>query len=154
VIALYDKILASSPSEGARAEARTRRDLVVAVKQVNDSFVQAMQPYKGVPEKLAELEQKYQAMFEKAAPPEYTANGWVEPLGQIAFRPATHKLVKDGQVIYLLRSDEYDLESYRGKYVGVIGEVQQEKSWWGAPVLEVTQVDVLYVKGQPAARRP
>jgi len=150
VIALYDKGMSLAPGDAAKAEAAARRDFVAAIKEVNDSFIEAMKPYKHLPAKLAELEQKYKAMFEKAAPPEYTANGWVQSLGKVAFRPATHKLVKGGKVLYLIKSADYDLENYRGKYVGVIGQVLQEKSWWGVPVIDVSQIDLLYQGGQGA----
>jgi len=152
VIALYEKIAAQAPSDAAKKEALSRRDLVASIKQVNDSFVEAMKPYKGVPDKLAELEGKYNALFEKAAPPEYTATGWVDTLGKVAFRPGTHKLVKDGKTLYILKSDDYDLEEYRGKYVGVIGQVDPEKSLRGVPVLSVDQIDLLYEKGGKAAQ--
>lgn len=143
LLALYEQIIAQAPSTSARQSAIAQRDFIAAVKEINEQFVRTMDPYKNLPEKLSELESKYQELIVQKAPKQYTVTGVVGSLGGIAFRPATHKLLKDGKTIYLIKSEDYDLDEYRGKLVGIVG-TEEGQSWWGVPVMVVEDMDVLY----------
>lgn len=59
---------------------------------------------------------------EKEAP---VATGRIEDLGKIINRPGTHKLVKDGSIIYYLRGDKSVLDSLIYYEVQVWGEVMK-----------------------------
>jgi len=150
VLTMYDRIMSAAPNETAMAQVKAQIDIVAAIKRLNDSFIDSMQPYRGLPDKLAELEKKYQSLFEETAPPQYLATGWLNSLGKVAFRPASHKLVKGDTTAYLVRSAAIDLEEFRGKYVGIIGAVSDEKSWWGVPVIDASQIDLIYQKPRTA----
>lgn len=53
----------------------------------------------------------------------YDATGWVEYIGYVNNRTAGYRLVKGGEVIYLLRSLYYDLDDFVGKQVRVSGPI-------------------------------
>ncbi len=69
-------------------------------------------------------------------------SGWVEYIGFVGQRPAAYRLVKGGQVMFLLRSAKYDLADYQYKRVLVSGRVELAPGW-EANILVVDQIDLL-----------
>jgi len=71
--------------------------------------------------------------------------GWVEYVGRVGRRPAAFRLVKGGEVQFLLRSVKYDLADFVNRRVAVDGAVEE------APGFEanVLVVDYLRVLGDP-----
>lgn len=75
--------------------------------------------------------------------PPYTATGTVVRLLGLGELPGTHKLVKDGQVSYVLRSRKLDLNLWLGKPVGVRGKLLDLRPRWEKPVIEVNEIECL-----------
>lgn len=98
-------------------------------------------------EAVSALEKKSREMGEvrikDALGPAYLAVGRVERLLVLGERPATHKLVKNGEVLYVLRSDKLKLDEYVGKEVGVKGRVVDLRPRWRTPIIKVTELAVL-----------
>jgi len=72
----------------------------------------------------------------------YDFEGFVDDIGGILFRPATHKLKKGNKVVLYLKSDDIDLNEYVDKRVGVIGEIKRFRGW--GRILFVKEIEVLY----------
>jgi len=134
-----------------RAEA-TLSHLRVTAK-LHADFRAELQKYQALPGKVAKLEAEYRKKLESIRPvppkPEkkFLAEGWVAHAGKVITRPGTHKLRKDGQVLYLLRSEIYDLNAFFGKFVRMNGKVTPQPRW-GADLLEVTEVEVILTSRQ------
>ncbi len=73
--------------------------------------------------------------------------GWVEYIGRVGRRPAAFRLVKGGEVLFLLRSSAYDLADYVHKRVAVDGNVAEAPGFQA----NVLIVNYLRVLGQPPA---
>jgi hypothetical protein len=52
---------------------------------------------------------------------DYLAVGWIEGRGKLFGRGATHKMVRGGQTTFLLRSQDFRLNDFVGKRVGILG---------------------------------
>jgi hypothetical protein len=52
---------------------------------------------------------------------DYLAVGWIEGRGKLFGRGATHKMIRGGQTTYLLRSQDFRLNDFVGKRVGILG---------------------------------
>lgn len=77
---------------------------------------------------------------EEEEPP--IATGRIEDLGRILNRPGTHKLVKDGSVIYYLRGDKSQLDSLIYYEVRVWGEVKKQPNC-KYPLIVVKRIEPL-----------
>ena len=73
--------------------------------------------------------------------------GVIYDLGRIMNRPATHKLMRDGEIVCLLRSSTLDLEDYIYRNVEIKGVLVEVKGW-NIPTLEVQRVKVNSWKGR------
>ena len=65
------------------------------------------------------------------------AEGWVQFVGRVGGRPASYRLVKGGETLYLMRSTAYNLDSFIGKRVLVSGVIQAAPAW-EADIMDVT----------------
>lgn len=88
--------------------------------------------------KMESLKEKAQAEQVR----EYAYEGWLDELGGILFRPASHRLKKGDDVLFYLRSDKIDLNLYSGKHVGVNGKVARFRGW--GRIVEVEEIEVLH----------
>jgi len=86
---------------------------------------------------LADLKKKKEKPVRK-----YDYEGFVDDIGGIMFRPATHKLKKGNKVVLYLKSEDIDLDEYVDKRVGVIGEIKRFRGW--GKILIVKEIDLLY----------
>ncbi|MFH0911442.1 MAG: SH3 domain-containing protein [Planctomycetota bacterium] len=68
--------------------------------------------------------------------------GWVEYIGFGLRRPAAFRLIKGGEILFLLRSDNFDLKKNVNEYVAVGGQVQLAPGY-EANVLVVDRLTVL-----------
>lgn len=75
-------------------------------------------------------------------------SGWIEFIGYGAKRPAAFRLVKGGEVMFLLRSGQYNLQKYINKRVEVDGEVETAAGF-EANVLIVDKITVRDVSQLP-----
>ena len=64
-------------------------------------------------------------------------------MGVVINRPATHKLYKGKEVLYMLKSDTINLDDYWGLYVGVQGTVVPAPQGWNHDIIEVTEITIL-----------
>jgi len=51
-------------------------------------------------------------------------SGWIEFIGHGARRPAAYRLVKGGEILFLLRSGEFNLQEFVNRRVEIDGDVQ------------------------------
>jgi uncharacterized protein YgiM (DUF1202 family) len=72
----------------------------------------------------------------------YEFEGWLDDVGGILFRPATHRLKKGNDVLMYIKSKNLQLDDYVGKYVGLNGSVQRFRGW--GKILDVKSIDVLH----------
>lgn len=68
--------------------------------------------------------------------------GWVEFTGRGLKRPAAYRLVKGGQVLFLLRSASVDLEHFANKLVAIDGTIEIAPGW-EANIMDVTSITLL-----------
>lgn len=68
--------------------------------------------------------------------------GWVEYYGRGFQRPADYCLVKGGEMLYLLRSESFNLREFIGKRVAVDGDVSLAPGF-EANILDVTMLELL-----------
>lgn len=68
--------------------------------------------------------------------------GWVEYIGLAGQRPAMYRLVKGGEVLFLLRSAKHDLSQYINRMVRCDGDVELAPGF-EANVMIVDQIDKL-----------
>lgn len=61
--------------------------------------------------------------------PTCIAAGRVERLASAWLQPATHKLIREDRVVFLLRGDAVDLSKYEDKFVGIEGDVDDSVKW-------------------------
>jgi SH3-like domain-containing protein len=61
--------------------------------------------------------------------PTCVAAGRVEKLATAWLQPATHKLIREDRVVYLLLSDTLDLSVYEDKFVGIEGDIDTSVRW-------------------------
>jgi len=151
-----------NPMDTYRAIAdRERKQLEDYRKSVNDEVVGVEETLKRIEE---EAEREKQAMLEKNKailqplpkedlniPGKYS--GWIEYVGFIGKRPAAFRLVKGGQVMFLLRSAKYDLAEYQYKRVLVSGRVEMAPGW-EANILVVDQLDLLGTSSSGVMKTP
>lgn len=71
-----------------------------------------------------------------------TAKGKIQRLSKGLNRPGTHKLVREGKWICLLKSDSIDLDRYRNKQVQIWGEQISSKGW-SIPTICVKKIRLL-----------
>lgn len=67
------------------------------------------------------------------------ATGTVNDLGKIINRSGTHKLIKNGKILYYLRSTDYDLNKYLYYRVSIWGEVSKSPNQ-KYPTITVTKI--------------
>lgn len=88
------------------------------------------------------LQDKYDKL-KNPTPPTYDAVGQVASVGRFIGRPAKHKLVKGGEIICFLTSEEIDIDSFWNQHVGVKGKVTtviyNDKE---VPLIDVSQIDI------------
>ncbi len=71
-----------------------------------------------------------------------TAKGKIQRLSKDSNRPGTHKLVKEGKWVCLLKSDTIELDRYRKKQVQIWGEQASSKGW-SIPTINVKKIRLL-----------
>lgn len=98
--------------------------------------------------KQAQLEKQYQSEIEEIKKKDdkvkrkFEYEGFIDDIGGILFRPATHKLKKGNKVVFYLKSSTIDLDQYSDKRVGVDGEIKRHKIW--GRIMDVKEIEVLY----------
>lgn len=70
--------------------------------------------------------------------------GWLDDIGGILFRPASHRLKKGDRVTYYLKTegDAVKLDDFVGKHVGVNGEVNRFRGW--GKIITVREIEVIH----------
>ncbi|OED35045.1 hypothetical protein AB834_05290 [PVC group bacterium (ex Bugula neritina AB1)] len=83
----------------------------------------------------------------KSASEKVRLKGVVYDLGKLIGRPATHKLMFDGEIVCLLRSKNVKLADYVYRRVDMIGRMINVEGW-DIPVLDVEEIKVYSWKGK------
>jgi uncharacterized protein YgiM (DUF1202 family) len=78
-------------------------------------------------------------LLKKGAKRETVLSGIIHDLGKLINRPATHKLMKDGEILCLLRSDSLDLGDSMFRNVTISGQSIEVKGW-NIPIVEVKKI--------------
>ncbi len=73
----------------------------------------------------------------------FLETGWVVPTGKNRKANSSHKLMKGNRVLFYLRSDQFDLNKYVHKRVGVQGTLQTLPPDTGARLISVTGIKIL-----------
>lgn len=122
----YGEILDKSTSAVTRDMARARLMQLKAYKSVQDRAKELGKIDEDLQARLKELE-KQRAETITAIPEiieaPFTATGVVEKFYITGIGGATHKLVQDGTILYLLKSDVVDLPASVGKRCGINGKI-------------------------------
>lgn len=87
------------------------------------------------------------SMLKQGQTRESNLKGVVHDLGKLINRPATHKLVRDGEIICLIRSEKFDLGDYVYRNVELKGSLIDVKGW-DIPILDVKDIKVHSWKGK------
>ncbi|MEM7168303.1 MAG: SH3 domain-containing protein [Planctomycetota bacterium] len=77
---------------------------------------------------------------------EYLATGWVVAMGKRTAVDATHKLMKGNKLLFYLRAEQYDLDDFVNKRVGIQGTLQELAPEHGARLVRVTSLKSLSAK--------
>ncbi|MDQ7778765.1 MAG: SH3 domain-containing protein [Planctomycetota bacterium] len=143
MIAAYDEIAKEVTVREIRESAQQRFDhlsarqkAIVELRSLIEEKDTALKEAEG---KLIErLEEDAKAAQKR----EFVAQGWLEGVGKIIGRPGSHKLVQGGRILYFLKSDKIDMNTYLGKLVGIRGVVQEAPGWdW--KVIHVDEIEDL-----------
>ncbi|MGE3165075.1 MAG: SH3 domain-containing protein [Planctomycetota bacterium] len=73
----------------------------------------------------------------------FLATGWVVALGDSRRVVATHKLVKGNELLFYIKSDQFDLNRFVNKMVGIQGVLAELPPELGAREITVTSIQVL-----------
>jgi hypothetical protein len=72
----------------------------------------------------------------------YEFEGWLDDIGGILFRPASHSLKKGDDVLFYLKSKDIRLDDYVGKHVGINGDVERFRGW--GRIIIVKEIKILH----------
>lgn len=86
------------------------------------------------------MEEMKKLAYEEARKFEF--EGWLDDVGGILFRPATHRLKKGDKVLFYLKSSAINLEDFVGKRVGLNGEIHRFRGW--GRIIDVQEIEVLH----------
>ncbi len=89
-----------------------------------------------------QYEEKIARIRQRATPTIYLAKGTVKKYAVTYVPPATHKLVVEDRITFLLYSSKLDLTQYEGKFVGVAGNLERARAF-AASIIHVKKIDVL-----------
>ena len=103
-----------------------------------------------IEEEKRKIDEKYQEDIKKIVAPieqqkKFQFIGWVESVGGLLYRPATHRLKEGGQVLYYLKTkpgSSVNLDDYDGKRVGVNSPVERFRGW--SRIVTAEEIEVLY----------
>lgn len=74
---------------------------------------------------------------------EYLATGWVVAMGTEKKVDATHKLMKGNKLLFYIKSDQVNLDSYVNKRVGIQGVLEELPPVLGARLVSITAIKPL-----------
>lgn len=116
-----------------------------SVARLNELKVQEEQRLKEREEALArEHQSKITKLKEESEEKvrKFEFEGWLDDIGGILFRPASHSLKKGNDVMFYLKSEDHRLDDYVGKHVGINGEVQRFRGW--GRIIIVKEIAILH----------
>ena len=87
--------------------------------------------------KLAQIKEETKEEVRK-----YEFEGWLDDIGGILFRPASHSLKKGNDVLFYLKSNDIRLDDYVGKNVGINGDVERFRGW--GRIIIVKEISILH----------
>jgi uncharacterized protein YgiM (DUF1202 family) len=92
----------------------------------------------------AEHQEKLEQLKKKKREPvrKFEFEGWMDDIGGILFRPATHSLKKGNDILFYLKSKDIDMDEYVGKYVGINGSTHNFRMW--GTIIDVKAIEVLH----------
>jgi len=141
----YEEVAEKSSDPMRRVVARRRLQSIEAARLAQSIAGRRKAAEEAFQKRIKELEEKYAkevAQIEKRLTPgRYLSRGVIEPLAIDFAKPATHKLLKDGKIDYLVYSSVYNLDDYVGKNVGILGEIVGAEA--GVSIINITKMDVL-----------
>jgi uncharacterized protein YgiM (DUF1202 family) len=159
---LYKDILTDPAAAKLHEEAErkiARCDFWLAYQEAaRDLKGQKEELQKKLDELKKELERKLKELADERAKKaekeeEFLATGWVYSIGGVIGKPATHRLVQGGKVLYLLKSDSFKLDDFWGQFVGVKGDVLPQPEGWEAQIIVVKDIKVLDERKRPPEPR-
>jgi uncharacterized protein YgiM (DUF1202 family) len=143
--ALFAAVLEKTKSPGLTAKAKSRLSVIELAKKYQEAAKPAAEAKRLLEarekqiEEEAAMKRKLAEERSRPAPVDYLAAGTIEKLASGWLQPATHKLVKDNRIVYLLYSENVDLGQCEGKTVGIQGSVDTALKW-PIPAVKVTGI--------------
>ncbi len=143
IVAMLTEVQKDIEAPASKEAAKRRLDRLTerqkAIEELKGLVAEKDAALKEVENKLI---QKLEEEAAAARKPEYTAQGWVDGVGRLIGRPGSHKLVQGGRILFFLRSDKVDLNTYLGKLVGIRGTVTEAPGWdW--KVIQIDEIEDL-----------
>lgn len=114
--------------------------------RLNDLKLQEEERLKAREQALAEEHKQKMAALQQEAEKEnvkdFAYEGWLDDVGGILFRPASHRLKKGDEVLFYVKSSKVDLDLYSGKHVGINGTVSRFRHW--GRIVDVEEIKILH----------
>lgn len=123
---LYTDVEANAKDPVLRLRARKKLAQVKAYATIKQRATSLGNVDDELKARLAELEKERQreiSIAEAAGSVPFVAVGELEKFYIPGLGNATHKLVDNGRIVYLLRSDVLDFKPYEGKFCGIRGSI-------------------------------
>jgi uncharacterized protein YgiM (DUF1202 family) len=144
----FDKLIKLMPGS---AEASKAKDFQVSlaefrgVVRLDELKKQEEERLKAREQELLTVHQDKIEKLKKESEPEvrqFEYEGWIDDVGGILFRPASHSLKKGNEVLLYLKSEDIKLDDYTGKHVGVNGEINRFRGW--GRIMTVKEIKILH----------
>ncbi len=131
---LYVAVMDQSRNQSLLSRCRSRLAVIHLARRYRElAKAPAAKVTPGAPDAETDLEnaQKRAALAESIQRlfPQCIGVGRIEKLASAWLQPATHKLIREDRVLFLLRSDAVDLTAWEDKFVGIEGEVDTSVRW-------------------------
>lgn len=116
-IRLLEELLRGNWPEPVKQEAQTLLEEAQDWKRIADAVREANRAINEPPPRPPYPKRRSESDSEA----DYLAVGWIEGRGKLFGRGATHKMIRGGQTTFLLRSQDFRLNDFVGKRVGILG---------------------------------
>lgn len=145
---LFDKTIQINPQSIEAQQAKNYQVRLADFRhasRIKDMKKEEDQRYAELQEKLKkEYENKLNELKKSQEKPvsKFQHEGWLDDIGGILFRPATHRLKRGNKTLAYLKSSTIDLDEYVGKRIGINGTSHRFRGW--GKIIDVSEIGVLY----------
>jgi uncharacterized protein YgiM (DUF1202 family) len=146
--AQFQEAIALLPNSNEATKAKDFQIKLAEFRGVTRLHELKMEEERKLKEREASLTAEHQAQLEqvknetKEEIRKFEFEGWLDDIGGILFRPASHSLKKGDDILFYLKSEDVRLDDYVGKHVGINGEVQRFRGW--GRIIIVKEISILH----------